>query len=1003
MGVRLIRSKLLVPRLPERMVARPRVARRLEELIERAPVTFVCATAGAGKTTAVVDVARRGARPLVWLSVDDADQGPGHLITYLQAALASVVPGVGSVGTDALSEGASHVEAAGLVADAVRDAPVLLVLDELERLAAAPQALAVVNALARYARPSVRFVCISRSEIELDLGSTDRLTRIASLGEGDLAFTIDEAGIALRDVCGTDVDPVAAVEATGGWVTGVLFEAWRSEEHRHGAGGDADPLHGYLASQILGRLSSAERDLLITTSVLDDVSVADALKLGVRDAGEVLYGLRKHRLPGWWSADGQRFRPHTRLREYLTRCLERRSEAETQRIRLALGALHADAQRYEEATEAFLLAGELERAADTAEHAIFGVIERGDLHIGERWIGALGDATVGGSRRLMEAELMLHNARDDFNRAQVAADRLVASYRRAGEQIPGRTFGLVAWCYFMVGRVGDGTEVRSLVAPSPEASLMACACDLAIGAPGVRIADTPDNFGCGLDDLTLRRVQLAHGRLEQALARVRAPWWRVVNAPYYIEALLAAGRIGEALSVYGELKSRGVEGAYLDGCVAPSLLAAAGRDEEAMEVLTEARERVVASGSVVYHIRHLLTESQLALRITRDTSRAQLALARVGQLRGAGDLLSARVGVPLWDGMRMLLDGLDEAAYLSLRAAVDLARDHDQLLDLVPASVYLSEAAWRCGEETDADAAADLALSTSKSMGSNQLLLLALRDFPAVVARRLDAERDVDTDWHAIARVLTGAQGPRGTEEPLVTVHDLGELRVAVGYEIATARLRKSVELLAFLAARPDGRASRQEVLEALFDSRTDDSAGAYLRQALARLRGVLPDGVLSRDADGTLELSPGTVVSVARELETRIADAAALGGQDRRWALSDALRDVDSHRYLSDVDAPWAQRRREQLSATIVRALIDIAQLALAAGDLTEAGERAAEVVEIDPYRESAWRLLMRVRSLLGDGDGVIATFRACARSLETVGIGPADSTRDLLVTLRR
>jgi DNA-binding SARP family transcriptional activator/tetratricopeptide (TPR) repeat protein len=985
------------------MVSRPRIASRLEDLIERAPVTFICATAGAGKTTAVLEVALRSRRPVAWLSVDDTDQAPGRLLTYLQSALSQVAAGVGTVGTDVLSEGAGHVEAAGLIADAVGDEPVLLVLDELDRIAVAPQALAVVNAVLRYARPTMRVVCVSRTEIELDPGSTDRLTRIAALGEEDLAFTIDEATIALRDVCESDVDPVAAVAATGGWVTGVLFEAWRSEEHRYGAGGDADPLHGYLGSQILARLSDAERDLLVTTSVLDEISAADAMKLGVDNARDVLYGLRKQRLPGWWSQDGSRFRPHTRLREFLRACLGRRSEAEVRRIGVAHGELLAEAQRYEEATEAFINAGELARAATVAERAIFGVIERGDLLIGERWIGTFDEATMSGSRALMEAELMLHNARDDFNCAQVAADRLVGTYRRSGEQIPGRTFGLVAWCYFMAGRVEDASVVRALAAPSPEASLVACACDLAVGAPGIRIADIPDNFGCGLDDVTLRRAQLAHGRLQQALARVRAPWWRLVNAPYYIEALLAAGRISEALSVYGELKSRGVEGAYLGGCVAPSLLAAAGRNEEAMEALAEARERVIASGSVVYHIRHLLTESQLALRINRDTSRAQLALARVSQLRGADQLLSARVGVPLWDGMRMLIDGLDAAAYQSLRAAVDLARAHDQLLDLVAAAVYLSEAAWRCGEESDADAAADLALSTSKSMGSNQLLMLALRDFPAVAARRLDAERGADTEWHAIARALSGGQGPRGTDEALVTVDDLGELRVEIAGEVVTARLRKSLELLAFLASRPDGRANREELLEALFDGRADDSAGAYLRQALTRLRGVLPDAVLSRDLDGTLQLAPGAVLSRARGLEMRIADASGLAGADRREALSDAVGGIGNESYLMDVDAPWAQDRREQIDATILRARMDIAQLAFEAGDLTEAEERAATVVAIDPYRESAWRLLMRVRSMLGDDDGVIATFRACARSLEGVGIGPADSTRDLLVALRR
>ena len=47
----------------------------------------------------------------------------------------------------------------------------------------------------------------------------------------------------------------AAVESTAGWVTGVLFEGWRSSDHVAGQGGETDPLYDYLSSQILGQLS----------------------------------------------------------------------------------------------------------------------------------------------------------------------------------------------------------------------------------------------------------------------------------------------------------------------------------------------------------------------------------------------------------------------------------------------------------------------------------------------------------------------------------------------------------------------------------------------------------------------------------------------------------------------------------------------------------------------------------------------------------------------------
>src|ERR687885_824363 len=98
-------------------------------------------------------------------------------------------------------------------------------------------------------------------------------------------------GGALGRVGKAQLDARGGVAATGGWVAGVLFEAWRSAEHVAGVGGEADALHGYLSSQILAQLEPEERELLITTSVLDDVTAERAEALGVDDAGELLASL----------------------------------------------------------------------------------------------------------------------------------------------------------------------------------------------------------------------------------------------------------------------------------------------------------------------------------------------------------------------------------------------------------------------------------------------------------------------------------------------------------------------------------------------------------------------------------------------------------------------------------------------------------------------------------------------------------------------------------------
>src|SRR5689334_20044405 len=81
---------------------------------------------------------------------------PGCLLTYLEAALADALPYVGGTASAAMAAGIPHAEVAGLLAEAVGDEPVALVLDELERLGDDSEAWDVIEALLRYAPPELR-------------------------------------------------------------------------------------------------------------------------------------------------------------------------------------------------------------------------------------------------------------------------------------------------------------------------------------------------------------------------------------------------------------------------------------------------------------------------------------------------------------------------------------------------------------------------------------------------------------------------------------------------------------------------------------------------------------------------------------------------------------------------------------------------------------------------------------------------------------------------------
>src|SRR6266542_2423627 len=89
----LLATKLHVPRAQPGFVPRPRLVEALDEGLARGLV-LVCAPAGSGKTALLANWARRGQRPVAWLSLDAADNDPARFWRHAAAALDRVSPGI---------------------------------------------------------------------------------------------------------------------------------------------------------------------------------------------------------------------------------------------------------------------------------------------------------------------------------------------------------------------------------------------------------------------------------------------------------------------------------------------------------------------------------------------------------------------------------------------------------------------------------------------------------------------------------------------------------------------------------------------------------------------------------------------------------------------------------------------------------------------------------------------------------------------------------------------
>jgi two-component SAPR family response regulator len=325
------------------------------------------------------------------------------------------------------------------------------------------------------------------------------------------------------------------------------------------------------------------------------------------------------------------------------------------------------------------------------------------------------------------------------------------------------------------------------------------------------------------------------------------------------------------------------------------------------------------------------------------------------------------------------------------------------MLELPRAAVYLAEAEWRSGDEDAADAAAEIAFETARRQGSIHRLLQALDDTPAVAARAMDSEADRDSGWHVLARALMSHDGPPAAPvEPEVLVREFGGIKLVVGDTEIKPRIKKAGELLAYLLSRERPRASRQQLLEALFAGRDDRSTRAYLRQAIAQLREALPDAVpLSVGRDEIALRDTTLITSDSRRLEALVSRSRRQDGERQIATLREAVAGA-SDDYLRGVESEWADERRRFVAELSNDARLDLAELLYRHGSYAESRGFLDAALEHDPYSERSWRLQMSLADVVGDLDGVVEAFRECRDRLAELGLAPSAQTRALVERLR-
>jgi DNA-binding SARP family transcriptional activator len=184
---------------------------------------------------------------------------------------------------------------------------------------------------------------------------------------------------------------------------------------------------------------------------------------------------------------------------------------------------------------------------------------------------------------------------------------------------------------------------------------------------------------------------------------------------------------------------------------------------------------------------------------------------------------------------------------------------------------------------------------------------------------------------------------------------------------------------------------TREELVEALWLDGTDGG----LAPLLSKLRRIVP-----------LEGTRLTFDELRVDIETasdalhRAESALALGEPLRAWSPAQVAMFIAGRHFLPGEEAGWIDDVRRHLSVVHVRALETYAAAALGVGgtELAAAVRAGRKLVQLEPFRESGYRILMEALEREGNcAEALLVYDELRTRLREELGVSPSEPTQAL------
>ena len=1059
-------AKIRLPRRRDDVLRRSRLVDFLHQNIDKRLI-LVCAGAGYGKTTLLVDFAHDVDLPVCWYSMDPSDADPRNFFEYLILSIRQRFPNFGHR-TQAILGSVEDVsrEISPIVASLTNEIQsditdyFLVILDDFHWADESESISSALDLLIYYLPDNCHILVSSRALPRLTFSRLAAQRQAVGLGTSDLRFTGEEVTRLLKEnyrlaLAGRNLEQL--LEASEGWITDIILSThslWKGPAGSLArAKGSGSALYDYLAGEAYSQQPPELQRFLLCSSVLKQMTPEQCDRLFAKGtaAASLSRLVRANLFITELEGPNECYRYHNLFQEFLQSKLKAEDPELYVLLHRRAAKMAEEEGDWDSAFAHFQAAGDLEGAADLIQRVGDEMTRSGRRQTLHRWLESM-PAEVIDAR----PKLSLHRGRTylwlgetDAGLAQL--DLASQGYRAVGDaegaasaltvkgtglRLKGRLREAIEACTEALRILGD---LESPVTAQAHQEIGVCLASLgemrhaeAELRRALQIHESlGDRTGIATVCQSLGILAVRMGDLAQSMAshrRALALWKELRNAAPTAGVLncIAAvyhrtGEYQQALPVLEEALASARQAGYMRSeAFALATMGDVKRDSgnlhaalESYELALDIAQRVDDAELVNYlldalgNTHRLLGDYSTAARLVRQALRQ----AEEGQSPLEAAYCSISVGV-----LAEEQGDLPHAEQL-LRTAAERLSGFEAPRELARARFHLARTLLARQDEEGAALELEACLELCRQLGYDQFMvaegqrageLLSWAISKGIGGRRLElvAER-----LRRAQQPSSPATRPRlrveSSEPKQIQIFSFGQARVLVDSRLVTSSdwaVERTKELFFYLLEQPHSP-RKEQIVDALWPELEMGKSNSQFHSTVYRLRRAIFPQCLAYQ-DGRYALSLGEACWYDVEEFTRLLDEADLPTIDQSRRIESYERALSLYKgpYLEEFYSDWVVPRREELEQRYLQALSRLAKLKAGKGELEQAVELLRSAVARDPYLEDAHYGLIHYAALMGDRTRALHHYRRYVQLLSNeLGARPSANVAALADCIAR